>query len=26
VAEKAMVGFATLLTETIGELKKAGTV
>lgn len=25
-AEKAMVGFATLLTETIGELKKAGTV
>ncbi len=26
VAEKAMVGFATILTETIGELKKAGKV
>lgn len=26
VAEKAMVGFATILTETIGELKKMGKV
>jgi len=26
VAEKAMVGFATILTETIGELKKLGRV
>lgn len=26
VAEKAMVGFATILTETIGELKKLGKV
>lgn len=26
VAEKAMVGFATILTETIGELKKSGKV
>jgi purine-nucleoside phosphorylase len=26
VAEKAMVGFATILTETIGELKKMGIV
>lgn len=26
VAEKAMVGFATVLTETIGELKKAGKI
>ena len=26
VAEKAMVGFATVLTETIGELKKTGRV
>lgn len=26
VAEKAMVGFATVLTETIGELKKTGKV
>jgi purine-nucleoside phosphorylase len=26
VAEKAMVGFATILTETIGELKKLGIV
>lgn len=26
VAEKAMVGFATILTETIGELKRMGTV
>jgi purine-nucleoside phosphorylase len=26
VAEKAMVGFATVLTETIGELKKSGKV
>jgi purine-nucleoside phosphorylase len=26
VAEKAMVGFATVLTETIGELKKMGNV
>ena len=26
VAEKAMVGFATILTETIGELKKRGKV
>ncbi len=26
VAEKAMVGFATILTETIGELKKTGKV
>jgi purine-nucleoside phosphorylase len=26
VAEKAMVGFATILTETIGELKKAGKI
>lgn len=26
VAEKAMVGFATILTETIGELKKLGNV
>jgi purine-nucleoside phosphorylase len=26
VAEKAMVGFATILTETIGELKKTGKI
>ncbi len=26
VAEKAMVGFATILTETIGELKKSGKI
>ena len=26
VAEKAMVGFATILTETIGELKRIGKV